>query len=385
VNRHRATTLSIALNGGEPPGEFRVFTAGVVDTTKGQFLFDEKAAALVMSEYQAHGIDLMVDYDHASLSSFSVDPAQAGKAAGWFGLEVRGGELWAVNVRWTVQAASALRAREWRFMSPAFTTDEAGRITSVLNVAITNMPATRRLEPLMAASMGACMDPKLVAEALDALVAGDAEKCAELLKGLIAAAAGGEPAPEAPEAPAVEEMAAPPVPAEGAPEEEKKVAASAILRLSGKASIVEAIAEVEAWRASHVELEGERQKLAKEREVLEAAERRKGCVDLVKLGGLAPAVVWADEQCSAPRAFLSTMPIADFRAFVASATAASSGKPRPARAPADAARADGSQDFATPHGEVTLSASELAECARAGAKPEVYAANKAQRLGREKK
>src|SRR5690606_21758833 len=108
------------------------------------------------------------------------DPAQAGKAAGWFELEVRNGELWAVNVRWTPPAAEALRRKEWRFMSPAFSTDDEGRITSLLNVALTNLPATRRLEPLMAASIPALgdqpmLDAETVKKAIDALASGDAE------------------------------------------------------------------------------------------------------------------------------------------------------------------------------------------------------------------
>jgi hypothetical protein len=147
------TSLSIAV-GDEPPTEFRIFTADVVDTVKGSFRFDAKAAKLVLDDYVANGVDLMIDYAHASLSAeVAVDPANAGKAAGWFNLEARGGELWAINVRWTPPAAEAMRRKEWRFMSPAFKTDKkSGRITSLLNVALTNTPATRQLTPLVAAS-----------------------------------------------------------------------------------------------------------------------------------------------------------------------------------------------------------------------------------------
>jgi phage I-like protein len=145
------TTLA-SLTGETPPSEFRIFRAGKNETTKGTFLFDAKAAQLVMAEYRAHGADLMLDYDHASLG-VGIDPALSGKAAGWFELAVRNGELWAVNVRWTPAAAAALRQKEWRYMSPAFGLDKTtNRITSLLNVALTNMPATRQLDPLMAAS-----------------------------------------------------------------------------------------------------------------------------------------------------------------------------------------------------------------------------------------
>jgi hypothetical protein len=143
--------LDISVGDQEPPKEFRLFTAGTVETSKGTFTFDAESAKSVMAAYREQGNELMVDYDHASLSPLSVDPAQSGKAAGWFGLELRNGELWAVNVRWTPPADEALRRKEWRYMSPAFRT-KGKKITAVINVALTNIPATKRLEPLMAAS-----------------------------------------------------------------------------------------------------------------------------------------------------------------------------------------------------------------------------------------
>ncbi len=376
--RHK---LSLTLTGDEPPTEFRIFTAGAVETKKGIFTFDETAAKSVMAEYVTHGIDLMIDYDHASLASVSLDPAQSGKAAGWFNLEVRGGELWAVNVRWTPLAADALRRKEWRFMSPAFETDKDGRILGLMNVAITNLPATRKLQPLMAASM----KPENVMAALDALIAGDAEKCAELLKGIIAEAAGAA----APEAPPAEEPAEPPVDAAEKPadapaedpakkEEDKPVAMAAALssfmRLSGKSSFVEALAEASVWRASHIELETERQKLAAEREVLESAERRKGCIELVTLGGRAPATVWADDKCSGPKRYLASMPIADFRDYVADAIKANAGKsaPKPPTGKLSAKVPDGAVDA------MGLTAAERQYCKDAGCDPKSYASIKAR-------
>lgn len=357
----RRLHLSLALSGDEPPTEFRIFTAGAVETTKGVFTFDEASAKSVMAEYETHGIDLMIDYDHASLASVSLDPAQSGKAAGWFNLEVRGGELWAVNVRWTPLAADALRRKEWRFMSPAFETDQEGRILGLMNVAITNLPATRKLQPLMAASM----KPENVMAALEALIAGDAEKCAELLKGIIAEAAGAaapEPPPEEPkpEAPKPEEAAADPA-AEEEDKKEEMVAASALLRLSGKPSFLEALAEAEVWRTSHIELEAGRQKLAADRAVLEASERRRGCADLVVKAGRSPATVWADDKCSAPKSYLASMPLDEFRAYVSDAVKAA---PKVApKAPVKTAA-------------VELSARELAMCVEMKIDPKTYAASK---------
>lgn len=361
--------LSIAVMGDEPPSEFRIFTAGTVESTKGEILFDDAAAESVMTEYAEHGIDLMIDYDHASLAYASLDPAQAGKAAGWFNLEVRGGELWAVNVRWTAPAADALRRKEWRFMSPAFNTDKAGRVTSLLNVAITNLPATRRLEPLMAASvtaLGATMlSAETIKEALDALIAGDEAKCMDLLKGIVTEAASGEPVTEEPAEPEAVLAAT----AEDKPEE-VVAALSAVQSLSGKSSLVGAIADIRTWHASHVELATERKKLAEREAVLEIAERRKLCIDLVTYAGRPPAAVWSDSKSTAPKKYLAAMPIADFRDYVADAIKASGGRTE-VKAPATVQfSAEG------------LSASELAHCKATGCDPATFARLKAGRTPR---
>lgn len=133
-----------------PPTEFRIFTAGVVSTTKGVFLFDDKAAVAVMTAYQEHGADIPVDYDHMMLDPFA--PMGGGKAAGWLKLEMRSGELWAADVRWTPAGADCLKNAEYRYISPAFYTDDEGRMSRLINVALTNLPATHGLDPLVAAN-----------------------------------------------------------------------------------------------------------------------------------------------------------------------------------------------------------------------------------------
>lgn len=57
-------------------------------------------------------------------------------------------------------------------------------------------PALRaRMSARAPLARGGTMDPKMIMEALDALIGGDAEKCQEILKGLIASAAGGGAVP----------------------------------------------------------------------------------------------------------------------------------------------------------------------------------------------
>lgn len=498
--RRTTTRLSIVLTGDDPPTEFRIFTAGDVESVKGTFRFDEAAATSVMAEYQAHGIDLMVDYDHASLTAdIAPDPANAGKAAGWFNLEVRDGELWAVNVRWTEAAADALRQKEWRFMSPAFSTDKEGRITSLLNVAITNLPATRNLTPLMAASArdvrklatgaafadvqtaicaalndlyptpegamcmdgpwvqdvydasvvfclegafyeapytfdgskatlgapvkvkrtyepitstapvtapvatnrnkralqlalaigGESMDPKLIQQALDALIAGDDAKCAEILKGLVASAAGADPGAATDttdgsptDANALGEQTDP------SKEEDKQAVMAAtarLTRITGKSTIGAAVEEVEVWRQSHLKLEAETKKLANERAALELNKRKENAVTLTKLGAETPHTTGLAKGKLCKR--LLEEPIQEQNDRVAALLAARGGKlPTDVKPPpgsgggatkTEAAGED--QEIETMHGTVTVSAREVANCKAVGADLQVYAANKAFR------
>jgi phage I-like protein len=135
-----------------PPTEFRLFAAGTIRTTKGDYLFDDAAAESVMAAYADMGHRIVIDYEHQSVNPDA--RAGDGKAAGWCDLEVRNKELWAVNVKWTPPAATALANFEWAYMSPTFefSDDDDNRILELINVAITNVPATKKLTPLVAAS-----------------------------------------------------------------------------------------------------------------------------------------------------------------------------------------------------------------------------------------
>lgn len=135
---------------GAPPTEFRIFRAGVNDTTKGAFTFDAQAAAAVLAEYQRCGVDLMIDLNHESLDDARRE--DSGDARGWFKLELRDdGSLWAVDVKWTPDGARRLSEKTQRYISPAFCTDDEGVIRELLNVALVAMPATHNALPLVAA------------------------------------------------------------------------------------------------------------------------------------------------------------------------------------------------------------------------------------------
>lgn len=266
-------------------------------------------------------------------------------------------------------------------MSPAFQADESGRITALINVALTNLPATRKLEPLMAASITALGDTAMtleefmkVCKALGLDMSMSLDEAMAKIKG-----EGEKPAEEKPE-PAPEAAADAPAPP---PEEDKpaEVAAalSAICSLSGK-SFVASIADIREWHASHVTLATERKKIAEREAVLEHAERVKLCKELVTLAGKAPATVWADPLAKepAPKPRFLSMKIEDLREMHADEIKAKGGKPVALSAPASQPLAPiGGQVITLADGSTrTLSAREAAMCTEMKIDPKDYAARK---------
>jgi len=146
----RGTLDAITLGESRAPVEVRLFAAGWTSTTKGKFLFDEKSAESVIKDFSEHGNRLVFDYDHAMVSE--VARPQDKTAAANFALEVREGpELWAVDIKWTPAALAAIEAGEWLYFSPTFYFDKkTKRIEKILNVALTNLPATYGMTPLVA-------------------------------------------------------------------------------------------------------------------------------------------------------------------------------------------------------------------------------------------
>jgi phage I-like protein len=390
----RSYALAFDTKGGLPT-EFRLFVRGWNDSEKGSFLFDEEAARLTIAGYQKWGVDLAIDLEHQMLDAAGGDPT-ARDARGWCKLQLRpDGSLWAVDVRWTEDGAARLSQKRQRYVSPAFEVDsQTKRITKIVNIALVAIPATHKTPALVAASKGMGMDSKLISAALDALVAGDSEKAAEILKQIIAEAAGCDPDAGTEDAPPpvgdagadeMTESAAPSPAADAPPAEEPKtaVAATALLsRLTGKATVTESLDEVEVWRASHLALETERQTLAAERATLESSERRRLCVELIQLGAEFPSTVWADPLAN-PLTLADrwrSVPIAELKATVAGQRTARGGRSRSPSPP----RAEGSPESASKtvvvEGKtVALSARELAICAETNCPPETFALLKSRR------
>jgi len=160
----------------------------------------------------------------------------------------------------------------------------------VMARAVTALPSALRARISASAGQrarGGTMDPDLVKQALDALEAGDGAKCAELLKGLIAAAASGGAAPSHTEADGDEAAkAAPPPQAPGAagdatPMEGARVAArkeSTVTDIETMRARKAALAELEEARAIKAELKSmvEDERPRKKQEIITGLRARIG-------------------------------------------------------------------------------------------------------------
>lgn len=318
----------VSLSDGDTlPTEFRLFTAGKVDTLKGSFLFDEVAAKDVLSAHADYGNDLCLDYDHAMQDPFCSPRDRI--AAGWFGLEVRDGELWAVNVRWTPAATRQLTDREWRYMSPAFTVSgENRRIARVINCALTNIPATKNLTPIAASQAGESV----------VSTEGNGIPMKQLLSALGLGA-------DATEADALVTLS------------KREDATQRLFALTGKNSVGDALAQAEAWKAQASETVGLKAALASEKKAREDAVALSSIDKALDEKRITPAQVetakklYADHGVAALDVFLS--------AFV-TAQVATGERPTPATS------ADGKR--------VSLNADEKAHCKRAGISEESFLA-----------
>lgn len=130
-----------------PPAEFLLVRYGKNDYTKGesrgQFAFDEASADRIIADFSERGKDVVVDYEHQTLSG------NEAPAAGWISSLAKTAAGLVAKVGWTERAAGRLKGREYRYHSPVlhFDGDRPYRLHSV---ALTNHPALHGYPALVA-------------------------------------------------------------------------------------------------------------------------------------------------------------------------------------------------------------------------------------------
>ncbi len=119
------------------------FTKG---SERGEFVFTGDDAEMVIAEFAARGRDLVIDYEHQTLSGAKAP------AAGWIErLEKSADGLVAKVKYWTEEAKRLLAAGEYRYFSPVLHFSRSGRrVSAIHSVALTNHPALHQVPALVA-------------------------------------------------------------------------------------------------------------------------------------------------------------------------------------------------------------------------------------------
>ena len=132
------------------PEEFLLLRYGENAYTKNgleaAFCFSEADAKNVLSEFNRRGRDLVIDYEHQSLSG------EKAPAAGWIDQLILSAEGLSAHVRyWTEEAAAMLLRGEYRYFSPTLYFSRSGKnVSSLHSVALTNHPAMHGIPALTA-------------------------------------------------------------------------------------------------------------------------------------------------------------------------------------------------------------------------------------------
>lgn len=110
----------------------------------GDITFSSDFIAKICENFGKRRTDMVVDYNHGSLAE---NGPETSKAAGWVKALVDKGAsgLWA-TVEWTAEAAGYIKEKQYRYISPEFSTDYFDKLTgdyvgpALLAVALTNRP-----------------------------------------------------------------------------------------------------------------------------------------------------------------------------------------------------------------------------------------------------
>jgi len=133
-----------------PPESFLLLKFGrrvyTKDGVEGSFDFDESAADALTAEFNSRSRDLVIDFEHSTLSG------NEAPAAGWIDRLEKTAEGLAAHVKyWTDRAKEYLFRGEYRYFSPTLMFPCGGRKPAALHsVALTNHPALHGVDALVA-------------------------------------------------------------------------------------------------------------------------------------------------------------------------------------------------------------------------------------------
>ncbi|MEG0854773.1 MAG: phage protease [Angelakisella sp.] len=141
-NRQLIIACSQKLDG--VPEVIRLLPFGKVTSTKGTFNVDTESYGLMCKAMSEHGVDIVIDYEHQTLSG-GIAPA-----AGWIKELILTDTGIDARVEWTDKAAGYLKDSQYRYSSPVILARNSDRkAVKLLSLALTNTPAIDGMFPII--------------------------------------------------------------------------------------------------------------------------------------------------------------------------------------------------------------------------------------------
>lgn len=147
----------------DAPNRIIVVPAGMVRSTKGDFIVDESSYEDIKQYFHERQLDIVIDYEHQTLTG------NEAPAAGWItGLTWEDGIGVIGEVQWTDKAKGYLESREYRYLSPVVLVNKDNRKAVRLHsAALTNTPAITGMTAIVNSERMMDMElAKLLIEAL---------------------------------------------------------------------------------------------------------------------------------------------------------------------------------------------------------------------------
>ena len=118
------------------PEVIRVLPKGHVSSPKGDFEVDDRDIAGIIQQFKARRLDLVIDYEHQTLSDVQAP------AAGWIKDLYPGEDALMARVEWTKKGREYIANKEYRYLSPVVLVKKADQHAAVFHsAALTNTPA----------------------------------------------------------------------------------------------------------------------------------------------------------------------------------------------------------------------------------------------------
>ena len=107
-----------------------------MSSTKGDFEVDDRDIAGIIRQFKARRLDLVIDYEHQTLSDVQAP------AAGWIKDLYPGEDALMARVEWTKKGREYIANKEYRYLSPVVLVKKADQHAAVFHsAALTNIPA----------------------------------------------------------------------------------------------------------------------------------------------------------------------------------------------------------------------------------------------------